>query len=137
MWSCGRHPEVGAGHAAWGVVAYREPLREIVGARIVRSVGDGIFDTDNDRGPRAAGFWFLLAAPLMVLSGHLLEAALRAGDARAVKIGGETVLGIGVVGSVVMPRSGFPAALGVGGWLLHSARQLHAQGSGARTRRNP
>jgi hypothetical protein len=120
---------VGAGHTAWGIAAYHEPLGEIVRTGIVGSVGDGVFDTEHDRGARAAGFWFLLAAPLMVLSGYLLEAALRAGDARTVKVGGETVLAIGLVGTTVMPRSGFPAALGVGGWLLHSSRRLRGQAS--------
>jgi hypothetical protein len=70
---------LGCGHAIWGLAVYREPLREIVQERVVRSVGDGIFDSDHDRGPRAAGFWFLLAAPFMALSGYLLESALRSG----------------------------------------------------------
>jgi hypothetical protein len=122
---------LGCGHAIWGLAVYREPLREIVQERVVRSVGDGIFDTDHDRGPRAAGFWFLLAAPFMALSGYLLESALRSGDARAVRVGGRTVLGIGVVGTTVMPRSGFLAALPAGCWLLRRARELRARDSAA------
>jgi Family of unknown function (DUF6463) len=120
---------LGCGHAAWGLLVYREPLREIVEAGVVRTVGDGLFDTDHDRGARAAGFWFLLAAPLMGLSGYLLELALRDGDAHVVKVGGLSISAIGAVGTAVMPRSGFPAALGVGGWLLRRARQLdHVHG---------
>jgi hypothetical protein len=114
---------IGFGHTLWGLVVYREPLREIVGAGVVRSVGDGVFHTDHDRGPRAAAFWFLLAAPLIGLNGWLLEAALQRGDARAVRAGGRTVLGIGAIGSAVMPASGFPAVLPVGYWLLRRARQ--------------
>jgi hypothetical protein len=113
---------VGVGHLAWGLIAYREPLREILDEGVVRSVGDGIFDTDHDRGARAAGFWFLLAAPLICLNGYLLEGALRRGDARAVKVGGTTVLGIGLVGTTVMPTSGFPAVLPIGCWLLRRSR---------------
>jgi hypothetical protein len=115
---------LGCGHAVWGLVAYHEPLRELVRAGVVRSVGDGIFDTDHDRGPRAAGFWFLLFAPLVVINGYLAEAALRAGDARAAGVGGRTTLGLGVVGTAVMPRSGFPAALPIGYWLLRRGREL-------------
>jgi hypothetical protein len=115
---------IGYGHAAWGLIVYREPLGEIAAAGIVRTVGDGIFDTDNDRGPRAAGFWFVFSAPLIVLSGYLLEAALRGGEAHTVKVGGRTVLGIGAVGTAVMPRSGFPAVLPIGYWLLRRARRL-------------
>ena len=115
---------LGCGHAVWGLVAYHEPLRELVRAGVVRSVGDGIFDADHDRGPRATAFWFLLIAPLLVINGYLAEAALRAGDARAAGVGGRTTLGLGVVGTAVMPRSGFPAALPVGYWLLRRGRAL-------------
>ena len=115
---------LGFGHAAWALIAYGEPLREIVRAGVVRSVGDGIFDTDHDRGPRAAGLWFLLAAPLVVVDGYLTEAADRAGNARAVRTSGLTVLGLGVVGTTVIPRSGFPVAVPIGYWLLRRSRAL-------------
>jgi hypothetical protein len=35
-------------------------------------------------------------------------------------------LGIGVVGTAVMPRSGFPAGLPIGYWLLRRGRKLGA-----------
>jgi hypothetical protein len=120
---------VGCAHAAWGLAAYREPLREIVSAGVLRSVGDGIFATEHDRDARAAGFWFLFAAPLIGLSGYLLEAALRRDDARAVRVGGRAVLGMGIVGTAVMPTSGFPAVIALGGWLLKRARRLPNQDS--------
>ena len=115
---------LGFGHAAWALIAYGEPLREILRAGVVRAVGDGIFDTDHDRGPRAAGFWFLFAAPLVAVDGYLTEAALRAGNARAVRVSGLTTLGLGVLGATVIPRSGFPVALPIGYWLLRRGRAL-------------
>lgn len=115
---------LGVGHAAWGLVAYHEPLDAIVRSGVRGSVGDGIFDTDHDRDARAAGFWFMFAAPLVALCGHLAEAALRAGDARAVRISGGTVLGLGVAGAVAIPRSGFPVAVPIGYWLLRRGRAL-------------
>jgi uncharacterized protein DUF6463 len=115
---------LGCGHAVWGLAAYHEPLRELVRAGVVRSVGDGMFDTDHDRGPRAAGFWFLAFAPAVALAGYLAEAALRAGDARAAGVGGRTILGVAAVGTAVMPKSGFPVALPVGYWLLRRSREL-------------
>lgn len=125
---------LGVGHAGWGLVAYRAALREIARAGIVRSVGDGIFDTEHDRGARAAGFWFMLAAPLVALDGYLVEAALRAGDARAARVSGGAALGLGVIGSVVIPRSGFPVAVPIGVWLLRRGRALDASGSRGRPR---
>ncbi len=118
---------LGLGHAAWGLVAYHEPLRELVRAGVVRSVGDGIFDTDHDRGPRASGFWFLAFAPAVALAGYLAEAALRAGDHRAVRASGGTVLGMSAVGTAVMPRSGFPVAMPIGYWLLRRSRELASE----------
>lgn len=115
---------LGVGHAAWGLIAYGEPLREILRAGVVRSVGDGIFDRAHDRGPRAAGFWFMAAAPLVVVDGYLTEAAERAGNARAVLISGLSTLGLGVLGGIVIPRSGFPAAVPLGYWLLRRGRAL-------------
>lgn len=121
---------LGAGHAVWGLIAYGRPLREIVRAGVVGSVGDGIFDTEHDRDARAAGFWFMFAAPLVSACGVMTEAALRAGDARAVQVSGGTVLGLGVLGAAVIPRSGFPAAIPLGYWLLRRGRAL--RGSGGR-----
>jgi uncharacterized protein DUF6463 len=118
---------LGCAHAVWGLVAYHEPLRELLRAGVVRSVGDGIFDTDHDRGPRAAGFWFLAFAPAVALTGFLAEAALRAGDARAAGAGGGTILGVGAVGTAVMPRSGFPVAMPIGYWLLRRSRELRVE----------
>ncbi len=118
---------LGFGHAAWGLVAYRQPLRELLHAGVVRSVGDGIFDTDHDRGARAAGFWFLAFAPAVALAGYLAEAALRAGDPRAARASGGTVLGMSAVGTAVMPKSGFPAAMPIGYWLLRRSRELASE----------
>jgi Family of unknown function (DUF6463) len=115
---------LGVGHAGWGLIAYRRELREIARAGVVRSVGDGIFDTEHARGSRAAAFWFMFVAPLTVLAGYLGESALRAGDARAATVAGGTTIGLGVLGAAVMPRSGFPGALGVGYWLLRRGREL-------------
>ncbi len=115
---------VGAGHAAWGLVAYRKPLVEILRAGAYDTVGDGIFRRAHSDDARAAGFWFMFAAPLMGLCGHLLEVALRSADREAVLAGGRTVLGLGAVGTAVMPRSGFPAVLPIGLWAIRRGRQM-------------
>jgi hypothetical protein len=115
---------VGCGHAAWGLLAYKEPLGEIARAGVLRSVGDGIFDTNHDRDARAAGFWFLFTAPMIGLTGYLLEAAIRRSDAQTVEVGGRTVMAIGILGTTVMPTSGFPAVIPLGYWLKHRSQQL-------------
>lgn len=125
---------LGAAHAVWGLVAHRDALRDIVRAGVVRSVGDGIFDHAHARGVRAAAFWFLLAAPLVAVVGYLAEAAARAGNGRAVRVAGGTVVGLGVIGPTVIPRSGFPVAVAIGGWLLHRGRALDVTGTPDRLR---
>ena len=109
---------VGAGHAAWGIAAYREQIRELTKTGVADSVGDGLFRTAHARDARAAAFWFLFSAPLICLSGYLAEAALRAGERRAVTVAGRTVLALGAVGAVVMPRSGFVIVPPLGWWLM-------------------
>ena len=115
---------LGCGPAAWAAVAYREPLRTIVRAGVVDAVGDGIFATAHARGDRAAGFWFLFAAPLVALTGYLTQGALDDGNGRAARVAGGTTLGLGLIGSVVIPRSGFPVAVPIGYWLLRRGRAL-------------
>src|SRR5439155_16264802 len=103
-----------------------KPLRELVRSGVVDSVGDGIFATDHARDARAAAFWFMAAAPVLMLSGYLTDRSLLAGDARAARVSGGATLAIGAVGTAVIPRSGFPAALPIGWWLLRRARALRA-----------
>ena len=115
---------LGLGHAVWGLVAYGEPLRDIVRAGVVGAVGDGIFDTENADGARAAGFWFMFAAPLVSGFGYLAETALRTGNGRAARVAGGTTVALGAMGTAVIPRSGFPVAVPIGLWLLRRGRAL-------------
>jgi hypothetical protein len=53
--------------------------------------------------------------------GHLVDAAERAGDRRALAVAGGAVTATCAVGATVMPRSGFLAGLATGLWLLRRA----------------
>jgi Family of unknown function (DUF6463) len=113
---------VGVGHAIWGLIAYHDHVWDLLRAGFVGSVGDGIFDTADAQGPRAVAFWFLLTAPFLVLSGYLVEAAIRARDQRALLVAGIGLLAIGLVGVAVIPASGFWAGIGIGCWLVYRGR---------------
>jgi Family of unknown function (DUF6463) len=115
---------LGVGHAVWGLNAYRSGLRQIAGAGYIDSVGDGLFRTDHSKDERAAAFWFMFAAPITVLAGYLDEAAIRSQDRRAVTTAGIVTTFLGAAGAAAIPRSGFPAALVLGPWMIHRARQL-------------
>ncbi len=114
---------IGAGHTGWGLIAYREALRDIARAGVVGTVGEGIYRQEHARGPRAAAFWFVFAGPLISGLGYLTERALRAGDRRAVAASGATTLALGAVGTAVIPTAPFPAAMAIGAWLLRLARR--------------
>jgi hypothetical protein len=115
---------LGAGHALWGAAAYRVALRDIDRAGYVDSVGDGLFRKDHSHDERAAAFWFMAVAPITILAGYLGEAALRSADRRAASVAGAALTLIPAAGAAAMPRSGFPAALALGPWLIARARKL-------------
>jgi Family of unknown function (DUF6463) len=127
---------VGVGHAVWGLIAYRSALRNIARAGYVDSVGDGLFRTDHSQDERAAAFWFMFAAPLIVLAGYLEEVAIRSQDRRAVATAGVAMVLIAAPGAAVIPRSGFPLGLPLGPWLIHRARQMGPADSGAEAHRD-
>jgi len=116
---------MGCGHVAWGLFAYRKPLAELAReGRIADSVGDGIFQRAHTQDGRAAAFWFLFAAPMMGLLGHMIGAAEERGDARALRQSGRAVIGLGAISSVFIPRSGFPAVPLLGWWMIRRGRRL-------------
>lgn len=97
---------LGVAHAGVGVVLYRDVLAEIASAGLINSV--------PDRGDRATAFWFMAAAPTLWLGGRLLRSAESAGDLAGQRAAGVVLTAAGLVGTAVMPRSGFPAVAAVG-----------------------
>jgi hypothetical protein len=109
-----------AGHALWGVYAYRDQLTGIV-RDIPGSVGDGIFETEHSRDARAAAYWFLFATPMLAVVARLYDAAETARDRPALRWAARAILGMSVAGSATIPRSGFPAGAVIGVWLMRRA----------------
>lgn len=113
---------VGVLHTAAGLAKYRRALREIA--------HDGLVDAVEGDFERGEALWFLMCGASVVLTGRLARwTELRTGSLPAST--GWMLLGIGTVGSALLPRSGFwsifvPAfaVLGVG-----------RRGSGGRGRR--
>jgi hypothetical protein len=114
---------LGVSHAGWGVIAYRRQLRDLVHAG-TNSVGDGIFRTDHAKDDRAAAFWFIAAAPLVIQSGYLVERALRAGDGETVAHVGWVWAAFGAAGVAVMPSGGFVWLLPIGAWMAYRGSRI-------------
>ncbi|MFB7087097.1 DUF6463 family protein [Streptomyces sp. NPDC056296] len=109
--SAGRWLEVvGIGHGILGAVAYRDVFTDMARGQLLDSV--------PERGDRAAAFWFMAAAPALWMGGRLLRSAEKHEDIPAQRAAGVVLAAVGVTGTVAMPKSGFPALVGIGGLLL-------------------
>jgi hypothetical protein len=106
---------VGIGHGVIGAVAYRDVFTGMAREGLVGSV--------PDRGDRAAAFWFMVASPALWMGGRLLRSAEERRDVPAQRAAGVVLAVVGVAGTVAMPKSGFPALVGIGGVLLHRSRR--------------
>ncbi|MFI7291012.1 DUF6463 family protein [Streptomyces anulatus] len=113
---------VGIAHGAIGAVIYRDVLADM---------GRDVVDSVPERGDRAAAFWFMAAAPTLWLGGRLLRSAEEHDDIPAQRAAGIALAAVGVVGTVAMPKSGFPSLVGIGGVLLR--RPLRSGDAKART----
>lgn len=101
---------VGVSHAAIGAVIYRDVFADMVRGNLLNSV--------PDRGDRAAAFWFMAAAPTLWMGGRLLRSAEEHEDIPAQRAAGVVLTAVGMTGTAAMPKSGFPALVGIGGLLL-------------------
>lgn len=89
---------IGVLHTAFGITEYRHALQEIARGGFVDAVKG-----DHERGE---AFWSLMCGASMVLTGRLARwTQLRTGTLPAST--GSMLLGIGVAGATLMPRSGF------------------------------
>lgn len=106
----------GVVHTALGAVLYRD---------VYAGMGrDKVLATVPERGDRATAFWFTAAGTAIFLGGRLLRSAEEHGDGAAQRTAGATLLGVGAVGSAMMPRGGFWALLAVGGAAVRRGRKL-------------
>lgn len=97
---------IGIAHAIVGVTKFRREVRGIV--------NDGVFNAVGKDPQRATALWFLMVAPPLWLSGHLLRHAESADDHRTQFVAGSTLVGTGLLGAAVLPKSPFAAVIGVG-----------------------
>jgi|SRR5215470_4942715 len=104
------------GHALIGVVLFRAPLADIVGAGVLNTVA---WQLD-----RQAAFWFLLFSPICYALGQIVDRAIERRDSRLLAIVGWHLLGVGVAGAALMPVSGFWLIIAIAPFVLHASRQV-------------
>lgn len=112
---------IALGHALLGVALFREPLAAMAREGLVNTIGAfGDFD-------REAAFWFLVFSAMLLLWGQLAAHAVQRGDARALALVGWNMLGVGAVGCLVMPISGFWSVVALAPLVLRGARRLRGE----------
>ena len=76
---------------------------------------------------RVAAFWFLVFSAMLLLWGQLVAHASERADGRALALVGWNMLGVGVVGSLVMPISGFWSVIALAPLVLREGRRLRGE----------
>jgi Family of unknown function (DUF6463) len=94
---------LGAAHIAYGLLKFRRPLVDAVGAGFV-----GQFKAPD---ARRAALWFVLFGPMLMLAGHAAVHAVARGDLGLLTIIGGYLLAVSLVGWAAMPKSPFIAGL--------------------------
>jgi len=93
------------GHAFVGFVLFRESIAAILNDGFVNAIHPPLYAAEP-RFDRIAVFWFLLFSPVLFLLGQITNRAVERREAHILKLIGWNLMGIGVLGSVVLPVSG-------------------------------
>ena len=101
------------GHAVVGVALFHDAY-----AAILR---DGFLDAVAPHADRMVAFWFLLFSPVCFLLGQVVTRAIAHEDKPLIALLGWYVLGLGVVGAMGLPVSGFWLLIAIGVLMLRSA----------------
>lgn len=102
-------------HLGFGVLAFPDPLREIVDAGLVRGIGGDV--------ERNLAWWFLVAGGFLVVTGLTIRWAVRVAGRLPRSLGWGLVV-ISVLGVLLAPASGFWLVLVEGVLLLVADRGL-------------
>ncbi len=94
---------LGVAHLLFGLVRYRQPLAQAVGAGFI-----GQFAATE---ARRTAFWFLIFALPVMLAGQLALRAAGNGDLATLRLIGGYLLAIALIGVAAFPKSPFWGAL--------------------------
>ena len=106
----------GIGHAVVGLILFYDPL-----AAILR---DGFFNAVYPHFDREAAFWFMLFSPICFALGQVVDRAVERRDRRVLTLVGWYLLGMGIVGVLVLPISGFWILIALAALTFRAARGL-------------
>jgi uncharacterized membrane protein len=124
----------GVGHVLVGLALFHEPLAAIWRDGIVNSIGAQLVPGAQSwlapvrpRFEREAAFWFLLFGPCLWMLGQITRRAVERPDPGLLRIVAWNLLGMGVLGALIMPVSGFWILIALAPLVLRVATRLDAE----------
>jgi hypothetical protein len=111
------------GHALVGVVLFRQSLAAILADGLVNAIQPPFYAAEPHF-DRIAAFWFLLFSPVLFLLGQITNRAVERKDSSILGLVGWNLLGIGLVGSVVLPVSGNWVLIALAAIVLRAASDV-------------
>ncbi len=101
---------MGIGHALIGLVLFHDAFMAIVREGIINTIQPPGYGTEPDY-DRIAFFWLMVFSPVLSMLGQITARAIARGAADILRVVGWNLLGIGIVGTMVLPLSGNPALI--------------------------
>ncbi len=96
---------MGVGHALIGIILFHDAFLAILREGIVNTIQPPGFVADPQF-DRIALFWFLIFSPVFSMLGQVTRRAIARGAPEILRVVGWNLLGMGVVGTAVLPISG-------------------------------
>ncbi len=101
---------MGIGHALIGLVLFHDAFMAIVREGIINTIQPPGYSAEPDY-DRIAFFWHMVFSPVLSMLGQITARAIARGATDILRVVGWNLLGIGIVGTMVLPVSGNPALI--------------------------
>ncbi len=114
---------MGIGHALIGIVLFHDAFLAIVREGFVNTMQPPGYSDEPDY-DRLAFFWHMVFSPVLSMLGQITSRAVSRGAADILRVVGWNLLGVGIVGTVVLPLSGNPALIVLAVLILTAASRM-------------
>lgn len=116
---------MGVGHAVIAIVLFNDVFMAIVQEGFWNTIQPPGYSADPDY-DRIAFFWLVVFSPVLTMLGQITHRAIQRGSTDILRIVGWNLLGIGLVGTLLLPVSGNPALIVLAILILTTASRLEA-----------
>lgn len=119
---------MGIGHAIIGIILFHDTFMDIVREGFVNTVHPPGYMAEPDF-DRIALFWLLIFSPVLAMLGQITSRAIARGAVDILRVVGWNLLGIGIVGTAVLPISGNSVLIVLAVLILTTASRVGARTS--------